>query len=144
MKRVRDRNIDSMFLYHTNVFGLSHCCGCDDGVFSRDLRVHRSYNDWEGVLVDYSVGPVELRVTCQPSVSAKEMRTCIGALKDDLPDLLPLQDMPTDEDLHYWAHRDEEEDEATVRAMLYGEDPQEAIKQHLHYGEAYVEEIIDD
>ncbi len=57
---------------------------------------------------------------------------------------MPLQDMPTDEDLHYWTHRDKEEDEATVRAMLYAEDPQEAIKQRLHCGGAYVEEIIDD
>ncbi len=60
---------------------------------------------------------------------------------------MPLQDMLTDEDIHYWTHGDEddEEDEATVRAMIAAaEDPQEALKQRLYCGGAYVEEIIDD
>jgi len=61
-----------------------------------------------------------------------------------MPDLKPLQDMPTDEDIHYWTHRDDEEDEATVCAMLNSEDPQEAIKQRLYCGGAYMEEIIND
>ncbi len=59
-------------------------------------------------------------------------------------DLIPQQDMPTDEDVHYWTHRSDEEDaedKATVRDML---EPQEAFKQCLHCGGAYVEEILDD
>ncbi len=70
---------------------------------------------------------------------------CAGALADDMPDLEPLQDTPTNEERHYWTHRGDEEDEATVRTMLNdGEDPYEAIKECLHCGGAYVEEIIDD
>ncbi len=65
-----------------------------------------------------------------------------------MPDLMPQQDTPTDEDIHYWTHGSDEEDEATVRAVLEGEkyldDPQEALKRCLHCGGAYVEEIIDD
>ena len=45
------------------------------------------------------------------------------ALIDDMPDLEPLQDMPTDEDVHYWTYRDDEEDKATVCAMLDAKDP---------------------
>jgi len=67
-----------------------------------------------------------------------------GALIDDILDLEPLQDMPTKEDIHYWTHRDDEEDEDTVCAILDTEDPQEAIKQRLHCGGAYMREIIDD
>ncbi len=67
----------------------------------------------------------------------------IGALADDIPDLKPLNNIPTDEDIYYWRHGDDEEDKATVRAAVYGEDPQEAIEQRLSKG-AYVEEIIDD
>jgi len=85
-----------------------------------------------------------LAVTYQPLLSPAESRTCIGTLVDDLPDLKPLQDTPTSEDIHYWRHRDDEEDEATVRAILDAEDPQEALKQRLHCGGAYVEEIIND
>jgi len=67
-----------------------------------------------------------------------------GALVDDMPDLEPLQDMPIDEDVHYWTHRDDEEDKATVCAMISAEeDPYEAVKQHLYCGGAYMEEIID-
>ncbi len=77
-----------------------------------------------------------------PSLPKQHMR--IGTLMDDIPDLKPLQDMPTDEDIHYWTHRDDKEDKATIMAMLDTEDPQEAIKQCLHCGEAYVEEIIND
>ncbi len=52
----------------------------------------------------------------------------------------------TEEDRHYWTYgdKDDEEDEATIQAVLYTEDPQEALKQRLHCGSAYVEEIIDD
>ncbi len=52
----------------------------------------------------------------------------------DMLDLKPLQDMSTDED----------DEEATVRAMMDAEDPYEGFKQHLHCGGAYIEEIIDD
>ncbi len=86
-------------------------------------------------------------VMYRPSSSPARPRTCIGTLVDDIPDLKPLQDVPTEEDIHYWMHGDDEEDkkdEATVRAELYTEDPQEAIKQCLHCGGAYVEEILDD
>ncbi len=83
-------------------------------------------------------------VTYQPSSSPAESRTRIGTLVDDLPDLKPLQDTPTSEDIHYWTHGDDEEDEATVQAILDAKDPQEALKQCLHCGGAYVEEIIDD
>ncbi len=58
---------------------------------------------------------------------------------------MPPQDTLTDEDIHYWMHGDDEEDEATVCAMIEAaEDPQEALKQRLYCGGAYVEEIIDD
>ncbi len=68
-----------------------------------------------------------------------------GALSDDMPDLKPLQDMPADEEIHYWTHGDDEEDKATVCAMLSAEeDPYEAIKQCLHCKGAYVKEIIDN
>ena len=47
--------------------------------------------------------------------------------------------------MYYWTHGNNEEDEATVRAMIEAtEDPQEAFKQRLHCGGAYVEELIDD
>jgi len=52
--------------------------------------------------------------------------------------------MPTSEDIHYWAHRDDEEDKATIKAILDAKDPQEAIKQCLYCGGAYVEEIINN
>ncbi len=78
------------------------------------------------------------RVTCGPSSSGD---TRIGALRD----LEPLQDTLTDEDIHYWTHGDDEEDEATVRALIEAaEDPEEAFKQCLHCGRGYVEEILDD
>ncbi len=60
-------------------------------------------------------------------------------------DLESLQDTPTDEDIHYWTHGDDEEDKATVRAVIEAaEDPEEAFKQRLYCGSAYVEEILDD
>ena len=59
-----------------------------------------------------------------------------------MPDLEPLQSMPIDEDIHYWTYRDDEEDEATVHAMLSAEE--EAVKQCLHCGGVYIKEIIDD
>jgi len=68
--------------------------------------------------------------------------THAGALADDMPDLEPLQSMPIDEDIHYWTYRDDEEDEATVHAMLSAEE--EAVKQCLHCGGVYIKEIIDD
>ena len=56
--------------------------------------------------------------------------------------------MLMNEDTQFWTHGDDEEDEATVWAILEGEeylsDPQEALKQRLHCGGSYVEEIIDD
>ncbi len=53
--------------------------------------------------------------------------------------------MPTDEEVHYWTHGDDDEDETTVRTLIEAaEDPEEAFKQRLHCGSAYVEEIIDD
>ncbi len=63
-----------------------------------------------------------------------------------MPDLPPLQETLTDEDVYYWTHGDDnEEDEATVCAMIEAaEDPQEALKQRLYCGGAYVEEILDD
>jgi len=83
-------------------------------------------------------------VTFWPLPPLVEQYTCAGAFIDDIPDLKPSQDMPTDEDIHYWTHRDDEEDEDTVCAMIDAKDPQEAIKQCLHCGGAYVKEIIDD
>ncbi len=83
-------------------------------------------------------------VTCGPSPSPLPQHTRIGALRD----LEPLQDTLMDEDIHYWIHGDDEEDEATVQATLEGEDylsdPQEALKRRLYCGGSYVEEIIDD
>ncbi len=77
-------------------------------------------------------------VTCGPPPTNV---TRIGALRD----LEPLQDAPTDEDIRYWTRGDDKEDEATVRAMIEdAEDPEEALKQRLHCGGAYVEEIIND
>src|SRR6266702_2485797 len=85
-----------------------------------------------------------LAVTCGPSALPPPQHTHVGALRD----LEPLQDTLTDEDIHYWTHGDDEEDEATVRTVLdveeYAEDPSEAIKRRLHCGGAYVEEIIDN
>ena len=51
--------------------------------------------------------------------------------------------MPMKEDEYYWTYGDDEEDEATVCAMLEAEDPQEAIKQRQHY-RAYAEGVMDD
>ena len=80
-------------------------------------------------------------VTCGPPSSPPPHHTRVGALRD----LEPLQDRLTDEDIRYWTHGDDEEDEATVRAMIEAaEDPQEAMKRRLHCGGAYVEEILDD
>ncbi len=53
--------------------------------------------------------------------------------------------MPTKEDIHYWTHGDDEEDEATVHAIIEdAEDPEEALKKRLYCGGAYVEEILDN
>ncbi len=42
-------------------------------------------------------------------------------------------------------HGEDDEDEVTVRALIEAaEDPEEALKQRLHCGVAYVEDIIDD
>jgi len=80
-----------------------------------------------------------------PLPSLLEGYTRIGAFADDMPDLEVLQDMPTDQDIRYWMHRDDEEDEATICTMQNTkEDPYEVTKQHLHCGGAYMEEIIDD
>jgi len=80
-------------------------------------------------------------VTYWPSPSRKDVH--VGALIDDIPDLRPIQDMPMKEDEYYWTYGDDEEDEATVCAMLEAEDPQEAIKQRQHY-RAYAEGVMDD
>ncbi len=57
------------------------------------------------------------------------------------------QDMPTEVDIHYWTHGDDEEDEATVCRMLtakeLAEDPAEGTKQWLYQGEGHVT-MIDD
>ncbi len=53
--------------------------------------------------------------------------------------------MPNEAEECLWTHGDDEEDEATVRDMIEAaEDPEEAFKQRLYCGLAYVEEIIDD
>jgi len=67
--------------------------------------------------------------------------TRIGRLED----LDTIEDMPNEAEVHLWTHGDDEEDEATVRAMIEAaEDPDEAFKQRLHCGGAYVKEILDD
>jgi len=67
--------------------------------------------------------------------------TRIGALRD----LSPQEDELTNEDIHYWTHRDDEEDKTTVRAIIEAaEDPGEAFKQRLSCGGAHVEEILDN
>ncbi len=93
---------------------------------------------WECNILCY---PDTSLVTCGPSPSPPLQHTHIGALRD----LEPLQQSTLmDEDIHYWTHGDDEEDEDTVHAILAAEDPQEAMKQRLHCGGAYVEEILDD
>src|SRR6266702_1814642 len=74
-------------------------------------------------------------VTFWPPPTSLQQQTHAGALINDMLDLKPLEDMPTDEDRHYWMHGDDEEDEITVRAMLDAEDP---------CGRANIEEITDD
>ncbi len=84
-----------------------------------------------------------LHVTYTPHDIPATPPTCVGGLRD----LNILESMPSEADEHYWRHGDDEEDEkdeATVRAILYTEDPQEAVKQRLHCGGAYVEEILDN
>src|SRR6266702_4449272 len=43
-------------------------------------------------------------VTFRPPPAPQEQCTCAGSLIDDIPDLMPLQDTLTDEDIHYWTH----------------------------------------
>ncbi len=67
--------------------------------------------------------------------------TRIGRLED----LDIMEDMPNKAEERLWTHGDDEEDKATVRALIEdAEDPDEAFKRRLHCGGAYVEEIIDD
>jgi len=67
--------------------------------------------------------------------------TRIGRLED----LDITEDMPNEAEERLWTHGDDEEDEATVRAVIEAaEDPEEAFKQRLYCGSAYVEEIMDD
>ena len=67
--------------------------------------------------------------------------TRIGRLED----LDTIEDMPNEAEVHLWTHGDDVADEATVRAMIEAaEDPDEAFKQRLHCGGAYVKEILDD
>ncbi len=84
-------------------------------------------------------------VMFQPCDNPATLPTCVGRMQD----LNHTQDMPSEADIRLWTHGDDDEDDATVRAMLGApedaeEDPQEAFKQRLHCGGAYVEEIIDD
>ena len=51
--------------------------------------------------------------------------------------------MPNEAEECLWTHGDDEEDEATVRAIIEAAE-KEAFKQRLHCGSAYVEEVIDD
>ncbi len=81
-----------------------------------------------------------LYVTYGPPPASPPPDTRIGALRD----LEPLQDTLTNEDLHYWTHGDDDEDEDTVCAILAAKDPQEALKERLHCGAAYIKEILDD
>ena len=64
-------------------------------------------------------------VTYGPSPSPPPQHTHIEALRYDLPN---LEDKLTEEDVHFWTHGDDEEDEATVHTILDAEDPQEAMK----------------
>ncbi len=107
------------------------------------LRTQIRWADSEISICRSLLAPL-LPVTFWPLPPLVEQYTHAGALIDDIPDLQPLQDMPTDEDMHYWTHRDDEEDKTTVCAILDAEDPQEAIKRRLHCGGAYIEEKIDD
>ncbi len=59
-----------------------------------------------------------------------------------LQDLERTQDMPSKADIHYWTHRDDDEDDATVSVMLDAledakepEDAKEDYKegQHLYW-----------
>ena len=65
-----------------------------------------------------------------------------------LEDLDIIEDMPNEAEECLWTHgddEDDEEDDTTVRNMIEAaEDPEEAFKQRLYCGLAYVEEIIDD
>src|SRR6266702_1327170 len=83
----------------------------------------------------------EGNVTYTPRNIPNTPPTRIGRLED----LNTAEDMPNEADRQLWTHGDDEEDEATVRALIEtAEDPEEAFKQRLHCGSAYVEEIIDD
>ncbi len=77
-----------------------------------------------------------------PRDTPATLPTRIGKLRD----LTHEEDMPTAEEMRLWTYgEDDREDDETVHAMLDdAEDPQEAFKQHLHCGGAYVEEILDD
>ncbi len=63
-------------------------------------------------------------VTYAPRNTPATPPTHVGKLQD----LEPLSHELTNEDIHYWTHRDDEEDEAIVQAILDAEDPQEAFK----------------
>src|SRR6266702_1157373 len=83
----------------------------------------------------------EGNVTYMPCDIPATPSTRIGRLED----LDDIKDTPNKAEERLWTHGDDEEDEATVRAMIEAaEDPDEAFKQRLHCGSAYVEEIIDD
>src|SRR6266702_4126075 len=83
----------------------------------------------------------KMSVTYTPRNIPNTPPTRIGRLED----LNTAEDMPNEADRQLWTHGDDEEDEATVRALIEtAEDPEEAFKQRLHCGSAYVEEIIDD
>ncbi len=71
--------------------------------------------------------------------------TCIGTLYD----LAPQEDLPSETDIHYWTHGDDDEDDATVHRMIdLPEDAKEPentedMKRRLHLYEGVVE-LLDD
>ncbi len=54
-----------------------------------------------------------------------------------------IEDMPNKAEKRLWTRGDDEEDEATVHALIEAAED-EAFKQRLHCGGSYVEEILDD
>src|SRR6266702_7484370 len=80
-------------------------------------------------------------VTYTPHDIPATPQTRIGRLED----LDIIENMPNEAEERLWTHGDDEEDEATVRDLIEAaEDPEEAFKQRLDCGSAYVEAIIDD
>jgi len=90
----------------------------------------------------------EGNVTYPPRDTPATLPTCMGMLQD----LDTTQDMPNRAEIHLWTHGDDNEE--TVRAMLdtlgdaeepdNAKDPQEAFRQRLYCGGAYIKRIIDN